>query len=121
MLPIDVRVPDTAAALEIAEPVLIKTYGKRQIDYERPLMAKLEGDVWIVRNAVLPRSKRTPHLRRRQVSWWGGSLEAEPKCDSTKRPVRIVVRLADGKTSAMELAEISVNASPGGSYLYYYR
>ena len=44
----EVRVPDAATALRIAEPALIKTYGKRQIDYERPLTAKLEGGIWSV-------------------------------------------------------------------------
>ena len=43
-----VRVPDIATALRIAEPVLIKTYGKRQIDDERPLMAKLDSGIWTV-------------------------------------------------------------------------
>ena len=43
-----VRVPDAATALSIAEPALIKTYGKRQIDYERPLTAKLDGGIWTV-------------------------------------------------------------------------
>ena len=43
-----VSVPDSAAALKVAEPALIKTYGKRQIDYERPLTAKLEDGVWSV-------------------------------------------------------------------------
>jgi len=44
----EVRVPDEATALRIAEPALIKTYGKRQIDYERPLTAKLDGGIWSV-------------------------------------------------------------------------
>src|SRR5579862_5832871 len=46
--PTSVRVPDEATALKIAEPALIKTYGKRQIDYERPLTAKLDGGIWSV-------------------------------------------------------------------------
>ena len=41
-------VPDAGAALKIAEPVLIKTYGKRQIDDERPLTATLDNGVWTV-------------------------------------------------------------------------
>ena len=45
---VEVRVPDAATALKIAEPTLIKTHGKRQIDYERPLTAKLDGDIWSV-------------------------------------------------------------------------
>ena len=43
-----VRVPDAATALSIAEPALIKTYGKRQIDYERPLTATLDDGIWRV-------------------------------------------------------------------------
>lgn len=42
------RVPDEATALKIAEPALIKTYGKRQIDYERPLRATLDKGIWTV-------------------------------------------------------------------------
>jgi hypothetical protein len=40
-----VRVPDEATALKIAEPALIKTYGKRQIDNERPLTATLDKGI----------------------------------------------------------------------------
>lgn len=43
-----VRVPDAATALTIAEPALVKAYGKRQIDYEKPLTAVLDGGVWSV-------------------------------------------------------------------------
>jgi hypothetical protein len=42
------RVPDETAALQIAEPVLIKIYGKRVIDDERPLKAMLVDGVWNV-------------------------------------------------------------------------
>ena len=41
-------VPDEETALAIAEPALIKTYGKRQIDDERPLTATLDKGVWTV-------------------------------------------------------------------------
>jgi len=41
-------VPDAATALKIAEPALIKTYGKRQIEDQRPLTATLENGIWIV-------------------------------------------------------------------------
>lgn len=44
----DVRVPDAATALGIAEPALIKVYGKRQIEYERPFTALLDGGIWNV-------------------------------------------------------------------------
>jgi len=47
-----VRVPDAETALRIAEPALIKTYGKRQIDYERPLIAKLDGGIWYVHGTL---------------------------------------------------------------------
>lgn len=43
-----VRVPDQETALQIAEPALINTYGKRKIDYEKPLRAVLDGEVWTV-------------------------------------------------------------------------
>jgi hypothetical protein len=46
--PTSVRVPDEATALKIAEPALIKTYGKRQIDDERPLTATLDKGIWTV-------------------------------------------------------------------------
>ena len=46
--PSSVRVPDEATALSIAEPALIKVYGKRQIDYERPLKATLHDGIWVV-------------------------------------------------------------------------
>ena len=39
----NVRVPDAATALSIAEPVLIKVYGKQVIDEEHPLKATLQN------------------------------------------------------------------------------
>jgi hypothetical protein len=44
----NVRVPDAATALRIAEPALTKVYGKRQIEYEKPLTAILEDGIWSV-------------------------------------------------------------------------
>lgn len=44
----NVRVPDAATAVHIAEPALIRVYGKRQIDYERPLRPVLEDGIWTV-------------------------------------------------------------------------
>jgi hypothetical protein len=38
--------------------------------------------------------------------------------ESAQQPVRIVIQSADGKTGAMAQAETSVNAAPGGSYLF---
>jgi hypothetical protein len=43
-----VRVPNAATAISVAEPALVKTYGKRQIDYERPLTATLDKGIWTV-------------------------------------------------------------------------
>lgn len=50
--PTSVRVPDEATALKIAEPALIKTYGKRQIDDERPLTATLDKGIWTVEGTL---------------------------------------------------------------------
>ncbi|HEX4006475.1 MAG TPA: hypothetical protein VHX60_09890, partial [Acidobacteriaceae bacterium] len=36
-----VRVPDSATALKIARPILIRTYGWPRIHYARPLSAEL--------------------------------------------------------------------------------
>ena len=44
----NVRVPDVATALSIAELALIKVYGKRQINSEMPLNAMLNKGVWNV-------------------------------------------------------------------------
>jgi hypothetical protein len=57
-----VRVPDAASALSIAEPALIKVYGKRQIDYERPLTATLDDGIWSVSGTLCcrgPNGQRT--------------------------------------------------------------
>jgi hypothetical protein len=43
-----VRVPDAATALSLAEPALVRVYGKRQIDHERPLTATLQDGIWSV-------------------------------------------------------------------------
>jgi NTF2 fold immunity protein len=57
-----VPVPDAGAALSIAEPALIKVYGKRQIDYEKPLTASLDNGIWNVHGTLCcpdPKGKRT--------------------------------------------------------------
>jgi len=43
-----IRVPNEAEALRLAEPVLIKKFGKQTIDYERPFKATLLNGVWMV-------------------------------------------------------------------------
>jgi|SRR5882762_12847 hypothetical protein len=46
--PQDGFVPDAKTAVKIGEAVLIPVYGEKQIDSERPFIAKLHGDVWTV-------------------------------------------------------------------------
>jgi hypothetical protein len=46
--PRDGFVPDEKTVVKIGEAVLIPVYGEKQIDSERPLTAKLQGDIWIV-------------------------------------------------------------------------
>jgi len=41
-------VPDSATAIRIAEAVLTPIYGARNIDRQRPLVARVQGDVWSV-------------------------------------------------------------------------
>src|SRR5262249_31928803 len=53
---------------------------------------------------------------------WGKAVlpagEYSLTIDSTQQPVRIIVQAVNGKASAMALAENSVDAAPGGSYLF---
>ena len=78
-----VCVPDAATALSIAEPALIKVYGKRQIDYEKPLTAMLKDGVWGVYGTLCcPDSK--------------GNRVCEPdKCDGGVAALKL--RQSDGK------------------------
>jgi hypothetical protein len=41
-------VPDSDTAVQIAEAVLVPVYGQKTIEFEKPLVAKLEKDVWTV-------------------------------------------------------------------------
>jgi hypothetical protein len=41
-------VPDSAAAVQIAEVALVPVYGKKQIESEKPFTAVLKDDVWTV-------------------------------------------------------------------------
>jgi hypothetical protein len=45
-------VADEAAAIRLAEKVMVSTYGGKQIESEKPLSAKLEGNVWIVSGSM---------------------------------------------------------------------
>jgi hypothetical protein len=67
----EVRVPDEATALKIAEPALIKTYGKRQIDDERPLTATLDKGIWTVAGSLCC-SDRNGHRTCEQQMCVGG-------------------------------------------------
>jgi hypothetical protein len=44
----EIRISDAAAAINVAEPALVKVYGKRPIDDEKPLKATLQNGVWLV-------------------------------------------------------------------------
>lgn len=41
-------VPDATTAVRIAEAVLVPVYGAKQVGYEKPFEATLDGDVWTV-------------------------------------------------------------------------
>jgi hypothetical protein len=45
-------VPDSAAAVAIAEAALIRVYGRKQIESERPFTATLNKGVWTVTGAL---------------------------------------------------------------------
>lgn len=47
-VPRDGYVPDSQTAARIAEAVLLPVYGKALISKQLPLIARLEGTVWIV-------------------------------------------------------------------------
>jgi hypothetical protein len=66
-------VTDEASALRVAEKAMIRTYGRKQINSERPLTVTLSGDVWIVHGSL-------------PLGWDGGV--AEVKID--KRDGRIL-------------------------------
>lgn len=45
-------VPDATTAVRIAEAVLIPIYGAKQIGYEKPFHATLDGDVWTIQGTL---------------------------------------------------------------------
>ncbi len=47
-------VPDEASAVKLAEKVLMSTYGRKQIESERPFTARLNGNVWAVYGYLPP-------------------------------------------------------------------
>jgi hypothetical protein len=70
-----VRVPDVVTALRIAGPVLIKTYGKRQIDDERPLTAELDSGIWTVHGTRVCCSDGKGHRTCEPGACFGGGVE----------------------------------------------
>jgi hypothetical protein len=42
------KVPDAETAVKVAEAALVRIYGKKVIESERPFTARLEGNVWFV-------------------------------------------------------------------------
>jgi hypothetical protein len=57
-------VPDATTAVRIAEAVLMPIYGAKQIGYEKPFDATLDGDVWTVNGTLHCKNNGTVHLRR---------------------------------------------------------
>lgn len=47
-------VPDADTAAKITEIVLVRIYGETQTNLEKPLKAKLRGDIWIVEGTMPP-------------------------------------------------------------------
>jgi hypothetical protein len=69
-----VRVPDSATALKIAEPALIKTYGKRQIDDERPLTATLDKGIWTVAGTLWCTDRNGKHTSEQGMCLGGSAV-----------------------------------------------
>ena len=58
------RVADEVAAIKIAEKALIRVYGKKKIESERPFRAELKDGIWTVFGTLYCRDKdgnRTTH------------------------------------------------------------
>jgi hypothetical protein len=51
-LPFNGFVPDSVTAIKIADAILVPIYSERDIAKERPLHAKLVGDVWSVEGTL---------------------------------------------------------------------
>jgi hypothetical protein len=69
-------VPDAATALKIAEPALIKKYGKREIEDEKPLIAKLENGIWNVHGSRCCATTRSGQ-RKCVLRCFGGGVALE--------------------------------------------
>jgi len=62
-------VPDAAAAIQGGEKAMIKVFGKRAVESEKPLAAKLDGEVWTVYTTQ-------PCARLHVAHCYGGGLQA---------------------------------------------
>jgi hypothetical protein len=47
-------VADSATAVAIAEAVLVPVYGRARIDAQKPLIAELRGETWVVTGQLPP-------------------------------------------------------------------
>jgi hypothetical protein len=56
-IPVDGFVPTSEVAVQIAGAVLVPIYGQQRIERQLPLVAELQGDVWIV-EGTLPSGTR---------------------------------------------------------------
>jgi len=78
----------------------------------------------IVAGAMAANAQATLHGKFQLASEtrWGRAVlpagEYSLTIESTQQPVRIIIQAVNGKASAMGFAETSVDAAPGGSYLF---
>jgi hypothetical protein len=66
-------VSDAATAITVAEAALIPIYGKKHIESERPFVATLKNDVWIVTGTLHCGDDK----QRRTTNCVGGVARAE--------------------------------------------
>ena len=64
-----VAVPDAAAAIQRGEKAMIKVFGRKTVESEKPLAAKLDGEVWTVYTTQ-------PCARLHVAHCYGGGHEA---------------------------------------------
>jgi hypothetical protein len=70
-------VPDSDTASKIAEAIAIPIYGKDNISREHPLVAKLNGDVWLVTGTL-------------QKSWFSQAVGGVVEVEISKKDGRII-------------------------------
>ena len=78
----------------------------------------------IVAGAVAANAQATLHGKFQLASEtrWGKAVlpagEYSLTIESAQQPLRIIIQAVNGKASAMAFADTSVDAAPGGSYLF---